>query len=310
MFLINNLAYCQDAKVELTHLQNQNLLVEVSSLGAELKSIKTIKTNREYLWQGDTEYWNQTSPVLFPSIGKSWNNEIRYKGESYPMKPHGFASNKDFKLVKKSDKEACFLLEADEETFMVYPFKFELYINFLLEENRLKIQWNVKNTDTKSIYFQIGGHTGYQLPNFDRNDKVFGFVQLKSKKDSIYYIVKEAGRYFSKNPTQHLYKPNVDNLFPLTEAFFKDDAVIFENNQAYEVVLFDKNKTPLVAVELDTPVLALWTAKHKAPFLCIEPWWGRPDTEDNTDDISKRKWMQRILPNEEFTSSYTIKVLD
>lgn len=309
-FFVTAYMQSQETKAKIVHIQNEILQVEIATHGAELKSIKAIKTNKEYLWQGDTDYWNQTSPVLFPCIGKSWNNEIRYNGKSYPMKPHGFASKKDFELIKKSDKDAWFLLESDKESLTMYPFEFELYVGFILEGNQLKIQWNIKNKDTKELFFQVGGHTGFNLPDFDVSDEIFGYVELRSKTDSIQYIVKEAGRYFSKHPTQHLFEPNTDHLFPLTETFFKNDAVIFENNQAYQVILFDKNKNPLVAVDLDTPVLALWTAKHKAPFLCIEPWYGRPDTENNTNDISQRKWMQRILPKETFTACYTVKVLE
>lgn len=50
-------------------LQNTDIICEIDTHGAELKSIKEKKTGREYLWNGDVKYWNRTSPVLFSFVG-------------------------------------------------------------------------------------------------------------------------------------------------------------------------------------------------------------------------------------------------
>lgn len=306
--VVNGKIFSQTKENQNVTIQNKFLKVEISKEGAELKSIKNLKTNTELLWQGNAEYWSQTSPVLFPTIGKSWNDEIHYNSNPYPMKTHGFASKKTFELSKKSANEVWFLLKDDAETLKMYPSKFEFLIGFILKDNQLKTQWKVKNTDTKEMYFQIGGHTGFQLPDFDKNAENIGYIKLISDKKSVQYIVKEAGRHFTENPTIHDLKTDSDGLFPLTKTFFKDDAVVFEN-QAKEIMLFDKYKKPLVSVVTETPVFALWTANQFAPFVCIEPWFGRADTQNFTGDISQKKWAQKLKPNEIFTSGYTIKIL-
>lgn len=309
LIVLNGKLFSQNTENQNITIQNKFLKVQISKEGAELKSIKSLKTNNEILWQGNPEYWAQTSPVLFPTIGKSWNEEIHVNGKAFPIKTHGFASYKSFQLYKKSKKEAWFLLKDDDETFKIYPYKFEFYIGFILKKNQLETRWKVINKDTKEMAFQIGGHTGFQMPDFDKNAENLGYIKLISDKNPIQFMVKEAGRYFTENPTIHQFTPDSDGFFSLSKKFFKDDAVVFENYQAKEIQLFDKNKKPIASVKTKTPVFALWTANQFAPFVCIEPWFGRADTKDFKGDISEKKWAQKLKPNEIFTSGYSIEVL-
>lgn len=310
LFLINGKLFSQTLDKHWVTIKSDMLEVQISKKGAELKSIKNLKTGKEFLWQGNPDYWALTSPVLFPTIGVSWNDEIHYNGNSYPMKIHGFANKKTFELHKASANEAWFLLKSDEETVKVYPFNFEFLIGFILDKNHLKTVWKVKNLDSKEMYFQIGGHTGFQLPDFDKNADEIGFVKLIEPKNPVQFIVKDAGKHFTENPTIHTLKTDADGLFPLTKEFFKNDAVVFENNQAKEIMLFDKYKNPLVSVITETPIFALWTANQYAPFVCIEPWFGRADNQNFTGDISKKNGVLKLKPKELFTSGYTIKILN
>ena len=51
----------------MEQIKNDQLTLEISSLGAELQSIKDANGN-EYLWDGDEKYWNRHSPILFPPV--------------------------------------------------------------------------------------------------------------------------------------------------------------------------------------------------------------------------------------------------
>ena len=50
----------------LFQISNDKITIQVDSLGAELKSLKSLPDQREYMWHGDPAYWGRTSPVLFP----------------------------------------------------------------------------------------------------------------------------------------------------------------------------------------------------------------------------------------------------
>ena len=65
-------------------LNADRLHIKVCSKGAELQSLKR-KDGTELLWQGDAEYWDGQSPLLFPFPGKSWEDKLRIDGEEYTI---------------------------------------------------------------------------------------------------------------------------------------------------------------------------------------------------------------------------------
>lgn len=101
-------------------ISNSVLTVGVSEHGAELQSIQ--KNGKEYLWQGDTRFWGRRSPVLFPIVGRVWEDTYRYAGNSYRMGQHGFARDMDFKVTYKGEDGIVYWLESTPETLGKYPF--------------------------------------------------------------------------------------------------------------------------------------------------------------------------------------------
>ena len=55
----------------IVELKNDKIAIKVNTHGAELVSLKSIETDREYMWCGDAEYWGRVSPVLFPFVESS-----------------------------------------------------------------------------------------------------------------------------------------------------------------------------------------------------------------------------------------------
>ena len=102
-------------------IKNSILSIQVAEHGAELQSIQ--KEGKEYLWQGDAKFWGRRSPVLFPTVGRVWNNVYRHEGTSYDMGQHGFARDMDFEVIGENE----YVLKWNEETLKRFPFKFEFY---------------------------------------------------------------------------------------------------------------------------------------------------------------------------------------
>ena len=139
-------------------IKNSLLKAKVSDHGAELRSLVSLKSNSEIMWQADPKYWGRTSPVLFPIVGGLWEKKYTYKGESYSLSQHGFARDMDFALVKEAEDELVFELCANEETLKKYPFSFSLKIGYKLEGAKLTVSYIVKNAGTGDMYFSIGAH--------------------------------------------------------------------------------------------------------------------------------------------------------
>ena len=50
-------------------INNDYLEIEINKLGAELKSLVSVN-GISYLHDSNPAYWNKSSPILFPIIGK------------------------------------------------------------------------------------------------------------------------------------------------------------------------------------------------------------------------------------------------
>ena len=84
-------------------IKNEFLEVQVNDYGAELWSIKGLKTNTEYLWQGEKPYWGDRATVIFPICGRLYQGKYTYKGKTYEMIIHGFAKKMNYEVEEHTD---------------------------------------------------------------------------------------------------------------------------------------------------------------------------------------------------------------
>ncbi|WP_373195013.1 aldose 1-epimerase family protein [Phocaeicola vulgatus] len=285
-------------------LSNSILTVQIAEHGAELQSIK--KDGKEYLWQGDAKFWGRRSPVLFPIVGRVWNNKYRHAGNTYEIGQHGFARDMDFKLTYKEDKEAVYWLESTPDTLGKFPFPFRLLVGYLLEENKITVKWRVENLGAMDMYFQIGAHPAFYFPEFDAATKDRGFFVFDRKSDLEYIMPTEKG---CVSPERHVLKLNKEGLMPIDIHTFDCDTYIFDNKQLKKITLLDKKKKPHISLEFNSPLVALWspTKTHPdCPFVCIEPWYGRCDSVGYSGELKDREWIQKLEPKETFDVEYKI----
>ena len=137
-------------------IENDFLKLEISDIGAELKSIQ--KDGVEYLWSGDKKYWAGQSPVLFPFVGRLTNGKYYLDGKEYEMNPHGFARKQVYSVVEKTDDSILFELTDNAETLKSYPYHFSLRLEYELVGNEIKVTYRVYNLSEEIMYLGIGGH--------------------------------------------------------------------------------------------------------------------------------------------------------
>ena len=145
-------------------IENDFLVVKINETGAELFSLVSKKTGREYVWQGDPEYWKDRSPVLFPICGRLYKGKYVYDGKEYEMPIHGIVKKAEFSSREISGNEIEFTCTADENMKTIYPFDFVFSVKYTLIGNRLITGYTVKNTDTKVMPFSFGYHPGFNVP--------------------------------------------------------------------------------------------------------------------------------------------------
>lgn len=305
----------------MTTLSNNILSICVKQHGAELSSI--VKDGREYLWQADPEFWARHSPVLFPIVGMVWQKQYRSHGQTFSLGQHGFARDMDFELIEKTEDTVWYSLCSNSETAQKYPYSFILKIGYKLEGSSVKVMWQVSNPSTEEdLYFQIGAHPAFYWPLLSNQDIAQGTEQMKtvlSRSTERGYFkfgckqntlsasqITQGGCYCTERNPITL----ADGFLPLDTHSFDADALVFEDSQVDSVTLCRQDKTPYLALHFDTPVVGLWSSPGKnAPFVCLEPWYGRADDVDYTGEYENKKWIQRLEKGATFNGGYTIEIL-
>lgn len=281
-----------------TTISNSILKASIKHAGAELFSLKD-NQNKEYIWEGNPDFWGKHSPVLFPIVGTLKNNTYTIDKKEYQLSRHGFARDMEFKLVEKTGNSAVFSLESNAETLKKYPFEFELQLIYTLENTSLNIEYIVINKGETKMPFSIGAHPAIALPeNFENYSFKF------EKQEPLKYNLLENDLISNKTETLK----TTENVVPLTYKLFENDALVFKTLESNSLTILE-NKKPYVQVDFeDFPSLGIWT-KDQAPFVCIEPWFGYSDTADNSGDLFKKEGILVLEIDQSFHSQFSIKII-
>lgn len=287
-------------------IQNEYLTAEVDSFGAEIKSLKRNEDGREYMWHGDEKYWGRTSPVLFPFVGAVRDKKYRFGGKEYTMGQHGFARDMEFALVSQKDDEIVFMLESDETTMAKYPFCFQLRIGYRLEKSSVKVSWQVKNPGQDRMYFSIGAHPAFLCPVNGEEDKSgYGLRFGGLDRELHHHGNTPDGMAVMEDEVLAL----EDGVVRFTQGFFDKCTYMAEGKQTGEVSLVDREGKDYVTVRFDAPLFAVWSPEGKdAPFVCIEPWYGRCDAVGFEGELPDRDYENVLEAGGVFEAEYEIQV--
>ncbi|ALQ16360.1 aldose 1-epimerase family protein [Listeria monocytogenes] len=286
-------------------LENEVLLVEMKTAGAELTRIFHKDTGLEYLWNADSKFWGRHSPVLFPTVGRLVDDTYLVDGKQYHLGQHGFARDRDFQVIEQTENMVRFELDADEDSLAIYPYKFKLSIIYTIEKNTIAVSYEVENTDNKRIYFSIGAHPAFHLPLTDGTTFEDYYLDFGTE-ENLETLCLE-GPYRSGEIKKIVDEPA--RYLPLSYDLFKNDALIFEALKQKEMTI-KSDKTPhFVKVSFpEFPFVGVWTAKPGTPFLCIEPWYGIADGAGESVELRDKAGIEHLEPEAVFASEYEITV--
>lgn len=283
-------------------LDNGKICITVDSHGAELRSLQDNKKT-EYLWSGNPAYWGRISPVLFPFVGKTNGQAFRTKGREYSMTQHGFARDMEFQLLSQTPTALWFGLESNAETMEKYPYAFRLELGYRLERDALRVFWRVRNPANEPLPFSIGGHPAFVCPLRAGEEQAQCFLHFDASALEITQISAQ-GLALPERVRLAL----VNGYLPLDAHLFDHDALVIEHHQCHEVSLCSPNKKPYLTVAFDAPLFGVWSPAGKhAPFVCIEPWYGRCDAEGFSGTLSEREWGNTLPAGKVFEASYVIR---
>ena len=285
-------------------IENENLTVNISSLGAELMSIKG--NNTEYLWQGNEKYWSGRAPIMFPTCGRLFEGKYTYLGKEYSMPNHGIARSSEFSPSEIGKDFITLELRANEYTRGMYPFEFLFRVKFKLVSNKLNICYIVKNLDDVDLIFGVGGHPAFNVPleaGLDFSDYV---VEFPKSCDAV--RVDFSPSCFLTNDDK-LFTQGGTKSINLNHDMFDNDA-IFLYNIPKEAKLYSPKGKRAITISFDKmKYLGLWhMPKTDAPYICLEPWSSVPADEGKVDNLLTKREMVHLPSGYTYKNDYTITI--
>ena len=283
-------------------INNEDISIKVSELGAELNSI--VFAGKELLWQGDAKWWTGRAPILFPFVGKLKDGSYAHDGERYSIKNnHGFARRSEFALISKTESTIALSLCDSDETKNVYPFDFELIVEYELSGRSVHTCIYVANKSASDMFFSVGGHPALNCPL--NSGEVFEDYEIVFNKKEIAgnHVIDENG-LVSRDTAPFF---DNSNKIPLDYALFaKHGTLVFSNLRSTAATLRSRKTGAGVTMDFaGFPYFAVWT-KPGAPFVCLEPWCGVDDPPESTGMLSEKNGIIKLSEDSDFTCAFSI----
>ena len=276
--------------------------IAVADRGAELRSYKV--DGEEFMWDRNPEIWAASSPVLFPFVGSIKNGVYNYKGKDYEITTrHGFARTEDFDFVEKTENSLKFRFSSNSETLKKYPFEFDLFLTYTVNDGILEIGYDVVNKNNSEMYFSLGTHPAFALNVNDGLKLDDYYLEFEKNETSQKYKLTDNGLVFDEKADCL----NNENKLQITETVFDDDAIVFDDLKSEKVTIKNSKNSKELSVEYKGfPYIAFWS-KPKAPYVCIEPWYGISDFESASGKLEEKTGILKLEKDGEFFAKLIVK---
>ena len=286
-------------------LENDKLRIKISSMGAELQSIRRADDDTEYLWQGDAKYWSGRAINLFPVCGRMFGGKYTYDGNTYEIGIHGFARKTEWKILRQSTDRLTLQLSDTEETYKVYPFRFCTELTYSLDGNEIAVTWVVRNTDDKTLLFSLGGHPGFNVPLLP--GETFEDYRIEFDEPCAPRKLLLSDTCFYLNDSEP-FPLEDDRIIPLHHSMFDNDGIFLRDTCGGLTLTAGGAHHVHVGFE-NIPIIGFWhTTRSDAPFICIEPWLGVPAIDGKINALEELPLMQKLPVDGVFRTGFTLQI--
>lgn len=281
-------------------IKNDYLAVEVFLLGAEVRSVKNIKNDHEYMWEGNPDIWASISPVLFPVVGRTLNGYITFANKNYPLGNHGFARQSVFKISSQKTDSITLTINTFKLDKNIFPFNLDFTVAYRLEKNKLVTTYEVVNQDTQLAYFSVGAHPAFKCP-FDEAHNLEDYqIEFEAKQNLNLHSLDKNGLFAETS------KVNIKTI-QISKNTFDNDALIYSNFIKNTVKLSEKGSNRNIKVDFEEfPWLGIWS-KPGASYICLEPWCGHADISGFNQEIQHKSGIEEINPGAKWKRRYSIE---
>lgn len=295
-----------EIKMKNCTIKNEKYSITVSSLGAQLISVRS-PDGYEYIWQNeDGKFWDDHAPLLFPVCGQLKEKKYTFGGVEYGMKGHGFLREMDFAVASNEGSHITMAFSSNAETRKIYPFSFNAVANYELRGDAVIFTFTLTNTGDCDMPYMFGWHPGFNLPTgegLDINDYKLSF----DGKDELTWHPLQNGPFV--RPVSEKYALT-DGAYKFSEdEIYANDTMIFTGHGNKTVLSADGHPYTLeLSWSENLPYLCIWKSEdNAAKFICLEPWSAVPG-DGVADENFDTRAMQRLHAGKSETYSYTLKI--
>jgi galactose mutarotase-like enzyme len=283
-------------------LQSEKISATIKGVGAELCSLRNAE-GLELLWQAGPA-WPRHSPLLFPIVGRLKNDQLRYRGKTYPMTQHGFARDHRFTWLQREPNLCQLVLYDEPDTSSRYPFAFRLEVTYAVSGAELEVTLRIDNLGDDVLPASIGAHPAFNWPLSPELAKDEYTLTFSDDEIAPIRRLKEGLMRATPEPT-----PIHGKTLALSERLFDDDAVILDV-LASSSVRYKGPRGPSIEMSWEEGFreLGIWSKPGGAPFLCIEPWRGFASPTDFDGEFVDKPGLMHISPAEQQVLRYRIRV--
>jgi galactose mutarotase-like enzyme len=284
-------------------IRSTGLSATLDPQGAQLSVLRDAD-GRDLQWNGDPAIWAGRAPILFPIVGVVAGGHYRTGGATYALSRHGFARNRRFAVVESGPASVTFRLGADAQTRAVYPFEFELDVNFTVDEATLAVTSWIRNRGAVDLPASLGYHPAFVWPLPYGGDRAAHFIEFETDEPAPIRGLDTNGLLLP----QPLPTPVKNRRLTLRDDLFAKDALIFDRLTS-RTVTYGSDTGPRIAVSFPgVPYLGVWM-KPGADFICIEPWHGITDAQGFDGQLQDKPGSFIVPPGEAVTVAMSITLL-
>ena len=291
----------------LYSIENEFVKASFLSKGAELCSLILKKDNTEYMWQANPDIWAHHGPVLFPVIGRSRDGEYTLEGKTYHITHHGFARDSEFEVLSKEEDSITFVLKPNEFSAKMYPFEFELQICYILNGTTLDKKHTFINKDNQALYYEIGGHDGYNVP-LEKGEVMSDYYIDFGDLDAIYPSCLDENIYLLKDT----YKiPLEDGKLPISMELFKVDALMMHNIPVHSIKIKSTKSDREIKFDFeDFKTIGIWTIykDFDTNYICLEPWSSLPQCAYLGKEMEEKIDIRKVEAGEKDVLSFSVTI--
>ena len=281
--------------------KNTSAIIDLT--GAELCSFK--KDDKEYIWNADEKFWGKHGPLLFPVVGKFFEDKIKIGGSEYNMQGHGFLQDLQFEIIEKSKNFIKIETTFDEETLKLYPFKFKFTASYKINEAGLSAKYEIINIDDKKMLYGFGLHNGFFC--LSKGDKVED-LYLDFKKP---VTIKKPTRFGDSFMD---FRERVTVIENESKLFFDDDwypanAPVCDTVNFNEFDLIHKNSGKILSYRFSENfnLFNAWRMPN-SPFICLEPWSSQVGVYPYVENLEDVQTIISLEANEYHEYSFDFNV--